>query len=221
MFKKILILSRISVKMTVLIVGLWRAPWAAASSINTMHLNSSRILVSTSQLTQCTKKSPCCHIPNVTKDVLRYFPRAKVSLDEVSDQFMRRLHTALMTFKNEIHLSKWLLVLRPDVQLNHRIPTHLEGLGIIPGGIYRPYFFSNRDWDFGYIARPPSVLSYWVCCYHNRTLPHVKPALPKGIEGKWTHRDAVYENSIIQLRDRYKPMYGVQGAILTLRRCKN
>ena len=207
--------------MTVLIVGLWREAWAAVSSVRKMNLMSSLILVSTSQFTQCTERGGCCHGQNVTADVLKRFPRAIISLDETSDHFMGRMHTALVTFEQHIRLAEWLLVLRPDVQLTRSIPTHVTGLGIIPGNIYRPFFFSNTDWDFGYIARPPNVLRYWICCYYNTTLPELQPQLPTGIQGEWKRRDAVYENSIIKLRDRHTPIYGVTGAVLKLQRCNS
>lgn len=213
-----------SEKMSILIVGLWRSAWAVASSVKIQDMSPhSQIMISTSQHVTCTKRS-CCRVNNVSKNILMYFPHANIVYDEESTNFMRRLQVALYTFERVIRTLPWLLVFRPDVELSRPIPTHISGLGIIPGNLYRTYFFSNRDWDFGYIANPPSVLKHWVCCYKNDTLPEIQPKLPNGLDGLWTshHRKGMYENSIIQLAKRKTPIYGVNvhKAVLSLqRRC--
>lgn len=208
--------------MSLLIVGLWRSPWAVASSVKTQRLSHSPVMISTSQWVTCTRRS-CCGVYNVSEDILHYFPHANIVYDEESTTFMRRLEVALWTFEPAIRTLPWLLVLRPDAELSRPVPTHKVGLGIIPGNLKRRYYFSNRDWDFGYIVNPLSALKHWVCCYKNHTLPESQPRLPTGLDGIWTrhNRNGVYENSIVQLATLETPVYGLDAhnVVLSLRRC--
>ena len=204
-------------KMAVLIVGLWRSFWAVEQSLKRMHPMQTlhtEVFVSTSQEVQCSRKAKCCpRSANVTASVQRLFPGAKVLIDEHPTTHNDRLHRAWNHFKSDLVDHELLYATRPDVLLT--APLHIDamkqrGLYVVLGAKVRDSIFSNRDWDFGYMANPPLLLESWVCCTVNRTLPHSQPRLPAGLDGAWptdpAKRIAVYENSLLELERRGSPL---------------
>lgn len=207
----------VQMKMAVLIVGLWRSFWAVEQSLKRMHPMQTLhtdVFVSTSQEVQCSRKAKCCpRSANVTASVQRLFPGAKVLIDEHPTTHNDRLHRAWNHFKSDLVDHELLYATRPDVLLT--APLHIDamkqrGLYVVLGAKVRDSIFSNRDWDFGYMANPPLLLESWVCCTVNRTLPHSQPRLPAGLDGAWptdpAKRIAVYENSLLELERRGSPL---------------
>lgn len=151
-------------KTLVLIVGVWRASEAVLDSLRRLNLMHSAIAVS------AWTGSKRCGVGNVSDDVRRRFPDARVVVDAPSraDDFSR-VQTALRTFRVEVQRASGI----PASYLEERyrallrdlvVPSEfaqIRGVGVLP---------STRGVFGGYVARPPSTLSEWISSPRNASL---------------------------------------------------
>ena len=193
----------------IMIVGIFRSEQCGHASFmeNVVSANphlSFHTVVCTDPTTRCSSKHPYgCNKPagvaSMTSSITSLYPTAKISFASNSNYASRSkrcLELGLESYRHH-HLAAALLV-RPDVIWTR--PVNLSkyihskpAFNIIQGYNYRPCIFSNRDFDFGFLAAPPNAMRTWLGVFttsateveQQSLLNSRQAALPAGIIGEW------------------------------------
>ena len=157
-------------KVLLLIVGLYRAPYAWEASRQILYKANPSLQWDTVLV---TNRQPYCNHSD-TRIILVN-----------ATSFLSRLHKAYALLDWSIYEQS--IVLRPDVKLTNpiylnRVCNVQRTTYIISGDFTRKYIFHNRDWDFGYVVCNTSLFYYFTL--NNITYSAI-PKLPKGFHGCW------------------------------------
>ena len=203
-----------------MVVGVWRTERCGHASLvenlgeANPQFHSRRPIVCTDPSTLLCKAQITAAVKfrkhdNLTANILGLYPSALIEYAEISNhpgaaanKAWSNLfaHRASLCYENAINrlggssAFAAALVIRPDVffmRPMHLPPLSHSALYIVLGFYQRACIFADRDFDFGWLAVPPTTLPTWLNSMWSSSADasfdplQAQPAMPEGFNGYW------------------------------------